>query len=171
MYALDATDTVTGLTEVDGLGPARPIAEEAVAGVAPVDATTLETWWEEVNAARVSLPLLARVELPTAGIEVRGDGEVAALCQVEGEESACVPVFADPDGKAWTRLRIGDAEYVVAANRDTAPVPMASDPDGSGARELDAETGHDSDWYVTLAALDPSLATVWVETDADGGAD
>ena len=171
VHTTDASDTAIGVAEVDGR-PARMLAEQVVVSVAPVDAATLESWWDEVNDAQGSLPLLARVALPTAVIEVRGDGEVEALCQADGEESACVSANAsDPGGAAWTRLRIGGSECWVAAHRGTAPVFVGSDRDGGGTRALDAEAGRDGDWHVALVAQDPTVGSLWVDTDGDGEAD
>jgi hypothetical protein len=158
--------TLHPVDEVEGLGPAREVTERVLDGVVPVDAGALDDMWGVVNAERAALPLLARFELPTVDLELRGDDEAGAVCQVGGTTSVCANASTDPDGWVLGTIHIRGQEYGVAGQRrDSPPVFVATDPADpadttdptGGERELTAETGRDGDWSVALVARGPDV--------------
>jgi hypothetical protein len=154
-FTLDETDTVVPAGQVPGVGSAGEVTARVAASVEPVTSERLSGWWDEVNTRRMRLPLRARVELPTATIEVRSEGDTQALCDATaaGAEAETVCALVIPDrgngGTLWTTLHIGGEDYEVAASSDGQPQFLAHGEDGTYA--IDAETGGDGGWHVALA--------------------
>lgn len=154
-FSLDESDTIVPAGEVPGVGSTGEVTARVAGSVEPVTSERLSGWWDEVNTRRVRLPLRARVELPTATIEVRSEGDTQALCDASAAEieaeTVCALVIPDgaSDGTLWATLRIGGEDYEIAASPDGQPRFLARGEDGTYAME--AETGSDDGWYVALA--------------------
>jgi hypothetical protein len=154
-FSLDETDTVVPAGEVPRVGSAGEVTARVAGSVEPVTSERLSGWWVEVNTRRVRLPLRARVELPTATIEIRSEGDTQALCDASAAEieaeTVCALVIPDgaSDETLWATLRIGGEDYEIAASPDGQPRFLAHGEDGTYAME--AETGSDDGWYVALA--------------------
>jgi hypothetical protein len=164
-FTLDEDDTLVPAAEVPGVGPAVDVTARAAGSIEPVTSSQLMGWWDEVNTRRMRLRLQARVELPTATIEVRGEGDQRALCNAKEAETVCALVIPGaPDGPdaetLWTTLHIGGDDYQVAASAAGRPRFVATGDEGDYT--MDAETGRDGDWHVALArpALDPFTVEV-----------
>jgi hypothetical protein len=157
-YRLYLGTRVGVVAGIPGLGTPRPVVEEALASVEPVTPQVLQGWWDDVDDARAAAPLVARVDLPSAELEVRRAGEHVFLCQVVDDDRACVDTGPGTGEMYETRMTIGNQEVAVAVNRGGEVRFEATYEGGSDVpTPLEAEVAHDGDWWVSLASYDDEI--------------
>lgn len=169
LYTLDEMGTRVAADGIEGVGPAEQVTAEAAASVAPVTADQLAGWWAAVNGQRVSLPLMARVELPTATIQVRGDDSEKVLCRESSAETVCYPALDNSDRTLVAGLPIDGVDYEVAASPHEAPQFITYGSEGPYA--VEAETGSDDGWHVGLARFTGLTGGISVNGNVSGDLD
>jgi hypothetical protein len=162
LFTLDEADSVVPADEIVGVGSAEQVTAEIAGSVASVSAAQLTSWWDGVNEERASMPLMARVDLPSAAIELRGDQDDQALCHATTADTVCFPAPVDDlHGNLFALGRIDGTDYVVAASREHSPQIVGLGADGPYV--VGAETGRDGAWHIALAPAPGDPFTVYGE--------